>query len=111
MRHFITLILLFCVYTSYTQNNLSSEKISVKILPSSEVKAGNPITLDINCSGAEDVEIAIFQNNFLGYQSNASLMAGEVKYEIPTSGWPSGKYYLLIKNKDIHIQEEIILTD
>lgn len=111
MRLFFTLVLLFCTSYLFAQPSLTSDKVSLKVFPGNEIKAGQPLTLEITASEAEEVEVAIFQNNFLGYQANASLQAGQIKYEIQTSGWPSGKYYLLIKNKDIHIQEEITLTD
>lgn len=96
----------FCIFfTSYLN---AQSIVEVKNFPE-KIKLGEAFSFEVITTEDVEVEMAIFQNNFLGYQTKTALQKGASTFEVETEGWKSGKYFFLVKNKDVHIQRELFV--
>ena len=86
-----------------------SDPVRIESFPKSLV-SGQELQFSIFTPNAIEVEVAVFADTFLGYIANAEWNAGKHDYAVSTEAWPAGKYYILVKNESLHLQEDFIIT-
>lgn len=86
-----------------------SDAVRIESFPKSLV-SGQELQFSIFTPNAIQVEVAVFADTFLGYIANAEWNAGKHDYAVSTEAWPAGKYYILLKNESLHLQEDFIIT-
>lgn len=105
MKELFFLLVFFISFTGYSQ----AENVSIVHFPAA-LNSGQELTFSIQTKSDLKAEIAIFADTYLGYQAQAVLNAGQHTYAIPTKDWPAGKYYILLKNEELHVQHDFILN-
>lgn len=100
--------LFFSILVSTFTNAQSTVHIEFNKLPE-KVIIGEAFQLSVLSDANASVELAIFSDTFLGFQANADLAKGIHEYKIETKNWPAGKYFVLAKGEDIHVQQEILV--
>lgn len=105
MKLFLSTLLFILSTTLYSQ---ASAKVEFDALPEKLV-AGEDLIWKLSSNQEVQLELAIFSNDYLGFQANAELTTGKHEYLIKTESWPAGKYFILAKGEHIHVQAELII--
>lgn len=105
MKRIVLLMASFAPIYVYAQ----SEELRIESFPKSLV-SGQELQFSIFTPNTIEVEVAVFADTFLGYIANAEWNAGKHDYAVSTEAWPAGKYYILVKNESLHLQEDFIIT-
>ncbi len=84
----------------------STAKVEFEAIPE-KLNAGEDLIWRVTTNQEVQLELAIFSDNYLGFQANAELTTGKHEYVIKTESWPAGQYFILAKGEHIHVQEEL----
>jgi len=103
MRYFFCFLFL-AIAPSFTA------QVSI-ILSSKEVKTNSTAQITVVSETPIDVEFSVFSSTHLVLTQEAHLTEKHTPFEVNFKDAPLGKYYVLVKAKDIHEQGTIYVVE
>ena len=87
-----------------------SAQVSI-ILASKEVKTNSKTQITVVSENPIDVEFSVFSSTHLVVTQEAHLTTKHTTFDVSFNDAPIGKYYILVKGKDLHEQGTIYVVE
>lgn len=85
-----------------------SQVVSVE-MKNDHLKQGEKIIFNVRCLSEQDVEITVFSGECLVTQQKATLSPDTHPFEIAENPCKSGKYFVLVTGREIHVEKEFFI--
>ncbi|MBL0315482.1 MAG: hypothetical protein IPP69_06765 [Flavobacteriales bacterium] len=89
-------------------HSLAAQVVNVE-MKNDHLKQGEKIVFNVRCLSEQDVEITVFSGECLVSQQKATLSPDTHPFEIAENPCKSGKYFVLITGREIHVEKEFFI--